>query len=141
MEQRVSVITLGVADLRRSTSFYRALGWRDSSRSVPGEIAFFQAGGVVLALWDRENLAEDSAVRDAGGWGGITLAHNVRSRDDVDAVLHQAEAAGARIGRPGAPTEWGGYSGVFLDPDGHPWEVACNPDWPLDPEGTVRLPG
>jgi catechol 2,3-dioxygenase-like lactoylglutathione lyase family enzyme len=140
MKQRVGLVTLGVRDLERSLAFYRALGWRESSRSVPGDVAFFDLGGAVLALWSRDLLAEDSAVQDSGGWGGVTLAHNVGSPAEVDAVLAEAEAAGATIGRPGAPTDWGGYSGVFLDPDGHPWEVAHNPGWPLDAEGHVRIP-
>lgn len=137
MEQRLSLITLGTADLARSLAFYRALGWREHASSVPGEVAFFQVGGMVLALWHREALASDSTVADSGGWGGVTLAHNVRSADEVDAVLAEAGRAGARIGRPGAPTEWGGYSGVFIDPDGHPWEVAHNPAWRLTEHGSV----
>jgi catechol 2,3-dioxygenase-like lactoylglutathione lyase family enzyme len=140
MRQRVGLVTLGVGDLARSLAFYRALGWRESSRSVPGDVAFFDLGGTVLALWDRGLLATDSTVIDSGGWGGVTLAHNVGSPAQVDAVLSEAEAAGAVIGRPGAPTEWGGYSGVFLDPDGHPWEVAHNPGWPIDDDGHVRIP-
>jgi hypothetical protein len=137
MEPRISVITLGVADVARSRAFYEALGWQGLS---PTEgIVFFQAGGMVLGLWARAHLAEDSAVEDAGGWGGVTLAHNVRSPAEVDAVLAEAAAAGATVGRAGAPTFWGGYSGVFLDPDGHPWEVAHNPGWPLADDGSVRL--
>ena len=138
MEQRVSCITLGTQDLERAVAFYRALGWTPRE-DEHDDVYFFSAGGLVLALWDRGLLAEDSCVSDSGGWGGITLAHNVRSREDVDAVLEQAAAAGARIGRRGAPTEWGGYSGVFLDPDGHPWEVAHNPGWPLRDDGSVQL--
>jgi hypothetical protein len=92
-----------------------------------------------VALWDRGSLAEDSVVEDTGGWGGITLAHNVRSPAEVDAVIAEAAAAGARIGRPGAETFWGGYSGVFLDPDGHPWEVAHNPHWTIGEDGATRL--
>ena len=139
MEPRISVITLGVADLVRAHAFYTALGWRTRGRPEDG-VVFFQAGGTVLALWDREELARDSVVEDPGGWGGITLAHNVRSPAEVDAVLADAERAGATIGRRGAETFWGGYSGVFLDPDGHPWEVAHNPRWELGPDGGVRLP-
>jgi len=139
MEQRVSVVTLGVADLSRARAFYEALGWRTGAE--PGDdVAFFQAGGMVVALWDRAELAGDSAVADTGGWGGITLAHNVRSPGEVDEVLEQARAAGAAIGRAGAETFWGGYSGVFLDPDGHPWEVAHNPHWRLGEDGAVTLP-
>ena len=95
---------------------------------------------MVLALWDRARLAEDSGVTDEGGWGGVTLAHNVRSPEEVDAVMAQAEAAGARIPRRAAETFWGGYSGVFLDPDGHPWEVAHNPHWTLREDGSIELP-
>lgn len=138
MEPRVSVVTLGTADIDRSRRFYEALGWHGTSPD--GEVVFVQAGGMVLALWSRELLAEDSGVADGGGWGGVTLAHNVRSPEEVDQVLAEARAAGARIAREGAPTTWGGYSGVFHDPDGHPWEVAHNPHWALDDDGQVRLP-
>lgn len=138
MEQRVSLITLGVADLARARAFYEALGWRTGA--APGEdVAFFQAGGMVVALWSRKRLAEDSGVEDAGGWGGVTLAHNVGSPAEVDAAIAEAEAAGAHIPRHGAETFWGGYSGVFVDPDGHPWEVAHNPHWTLNADGTVAL--
>jgi uncharacterized protein len=139
MEQRVSLVTLGVRDLERARRFYEALGWTTRARPED-DVVFFQAGSLVVALWDRTLLAEDSAVEDGGGWGGITLAHNVRSPAGVDAVLEQARAAGATVARPGAETFWGGYSGVFLDPDGHAWEVAHNPRWPLDESGAVRLP-
>ena len=138
MEQRVSLITLGVGDLERSRAFYEALGWTTGAAPAD-DVVFFQAGGMVVALWDRARLAEDSGVEDAGGWGGMTLAHNVRSPAEVDAVLEEARAAGATIGRTGAPTFWGGYSGVFVDPDGHPWEVAHNPYWTLAADGGVRL--
>lgn len=138
MEQRISLVTLGVGDVDRAHAFYQALGWTSAPRDA--DVAFFQAGGLVLALWDRAKLAEDSAVQDGGGWGGVTLAYNVSSPAEVDAVLDQAVAAGATIGRVGAATFWGGYSGVFVDPDGHPWEVAHNPYWSLDPDGTVHLP-
>lgn len=139
MEQRVSVITLGVADLERSTAFYEALGW--SGQSPPGGgIVFFQAGGLVVGLWGREQLAEDSAVSDSGGWGGITLAHNVATPDEVDRILDEAEAAGATIGRRGSKAFWGGYNGVFLDPDGHAWEIAHNPYWPIADDGTIHMP-
>lgn len=140
MDQRLSLITLGVADVARAAEFYRALGWREHpEQSQPGEIAFFQTGGMVVALWDRAKLAADSAVHDAPGWGGVTLAYNARSTAEVDAVLASAVDAGARLGRAGAPTFWGGYSGVFVDPDGHPWEVAHNPAWSLADDGTVSL--
>ncbi|MGP6204221.1 VOC family protein [Microbacterium sp. F2] len=139
MEQRLSLITLGVADLERAIAFYRGLGWEPHPGSVPGVVAFYQLDGFAFALWSRAELAADSMVDDSGGWGGVTLAHNVRSPAEVDAVLVAADAAGARIGRSGAPTPWGGYSGVFIDPDGHPWEVAHNPGWPLDDRGHVTI--
>ncbi len=138
MEQRLSLVTLGVSDLERSTSFYEALGWTTGAAPAD-DVVFFQAGDMIVALWDRGSLAEDSVVEDTGGWGGITLAHNVRSPAEVDAVIAEAEAAGARIGRAGAETFWGGYSGVFVDPDGHPWEVAHNPHWTIDEDGATRL--
>ncbi len=138
MEQRVSLVTLGVRDLARSVAFYRGLGWAPRE-DEHDDVFFFAAGGLVVALWSREELAQDSCVVDGGGWGGITLAHNVRSLQEVDAVLAEAVAAGAELGRPGAATPWGGYSGVFLDPDGHPWEVAHNPGWPLRADGSVDL--
>jgi uncharacterized protein len=138
MDQRLSLITLGVADVPRARAFYEGLGWRcDTDPAL--EVAFFQLGGMVLAVWSRASLAEDSTVEDPGGWGGVTLAYNVRSPQEVDAALAEAEAAGATIGRAGAPTFWGGYSGVFVDPDGHPWEVAHNPHWTLEPDGSVRI--
>ena len=138
MEQRVSLITLGVADLERARAFYEALGWTTSSE--PGsDVVFFQAGGMVLALWARDRLAEDSVVSDGGGWGGVTLAHNVRSRAEVDAVLAEAGAARGAIARAGAETFWGGYSGAFADPEGHAWEVAHNPHWTIADDGSVTL--
>ena len=138
MEQRLSLVTLGVSDLQRARDFYRAMGWAESGASQ-ADVAFFQAGGMVVGLWSRESLAEDSAVSDGGGWGGVTLAYNARSREEVDRVVEEARAAGATIGREPAETFWGGYSGVFIDPDGHPWEVAHNPNWVIDEEGSIRL--
>ena len=138
MDQRLSVVTLGVEDLGRARAFYEALGW-ETGAGPDDDVVFFQAGGLIVALWSRESLAEDSAVEDTGGWGGITLAHNVGSHAEVDAVIAEAEAAGATIGRPGAATFWGGYSGIFIDPDGHPWEVAHNPHWTLREDGSVQL--
>ena len=139
MEQRISVVTLGVADLGRSQRFYEGLGWTTRG-SVSDGVLFFEAGGMVLALWDQESLAEDSGSRIGEGFGRITLAHNVAAPKQVDAVLEQAESAGARITRPGGETFWGGYSGVFSDPDGHHWEVAHNPHWTLAEDGSVSLP-
>jgi uncharacterized protein len=137
MDQRISLITLGVADTMRARRFYEALGWK--GQSPDGDVVFFQAGGMILALWGRDKLAEDSCVADAGGWGGVTLAYNVDSPRAVDAVLDEVEAAGGTIGRPGAETFWGGYSGIFIDLDGHPWEVAHNPGFPLEADGSVHL--
>ncbi|MGH3024081.1 MAG: VOC family protein [Gaiellaceae bacterium] len=138
MKPRLSLVTLGVGDLARSRAFYEALGWTTGAKQ-DDDVVFFQTGGAIVALWDRGLLAEDSVVEDAGGWGGVTLAHNVRSPEEVDAVLAEAERAGATIARRGAPTFWGGYSGVFHDPDGHPWEVAQNPHWTLADDGSVHL--
>jgi len=138
MRQRVSVITLGARDLGRARRFYEALGW--VTRAAPDDdVAFFQAGDMVLALWDRAKLAADSRVEDAPGWGGVTLALNLGSRAEVDAVTEEARAAGATIGREPAETFWGGYSSAFVDPEGHPWEIAHNPHWTLTADGGVRL--
>jgi uncharacterized protein len=140
MEQRVSLITLGVRDLARARAFYEALEW--TTRAAPDDdVVFFQAGGMVVALWDRAQLAEDSGVDDSGGWGGATLAHNVRSPAEVDAVTEEARAAGANIVREPAETFWGGYSAAFTDLDGHPWEIAHNPRWTIRDDGSIELPG
>ena len=138
MEQRLHLVTLGVRDLEQARRFYEALGWRTNT-DPELDVAFFQSGDMVVALWGRDQLAEDSALEDSGGWGGVTFAHLVRSPAEVDAVLEDARAAGATIGRPGAETFWGGYSGIFVDPDGHPWEVAHNPGWTLREDGSVSL--
>jgi predicted lactoylglutathione lyase len=139
VKQRVSLVTLGVADPGRARRFYEAIGW--TTGAEPGDdVVFFQAGGgMVVALWDRGRLAEDSCVEDRGGWGGVTMALNLGSPAEVDATIEEARAAGAAIGREPAETFWGGYSAVFLDPDGHPWEVAHNPHWRIDPDGGVHL--
>ena len=139
MELRVSLVTLGVADLARSRAFYEALGWRSDSKPEEG-VVFFQSGGMVLGLWSRNELAKDSEVVDDGGWGGVTLAYNVGSPKDVDEFLEKARAAGGTIARSGGETFWGGYNGVFIDPDGHPWEIAHNPFWTLERDGSVHLP-
>jgi len=139
MEQRVSLITLGVDDLARARAFYEALGW--TTRAEPGDdVVFFQAGRMVVALWGRAALAEDSGVEDTGGWGGITLAHNLRSPEEVDAVVEEARAAGAAVVREPGATFWGGYSAALTDPDGHPWEIAHNPRWTIRDDGTIELP-
>jgi predicted lactoylglutathione lyase len=138
MEQRVSLITLGVADIAASRAFYERLGW--TGESPDGEVVFHQAGGIVFGLWSRELLAADSVVdHDSGGWGGITLAHNVRSPAEVDAVIAEVAAAGGSILRQPKATEWGGYSALFSDLDGHRWEVAHNPGWPIADDGSVHL--
>jgi catechol 2,3-dioxygenase-like lactoylglutathione lyase family enzyme len=138
MEQRLSLVTLGVRDLRRARAFYEALGWTTGAQPED-DVVFFQTGGMIVALWGRDQLAEDAAVLAGGGWGGVTLAHNVHSPEEVDAVLSEAEQAGATIGRSGAETFWGGYSGVFIDPEGHPWEVAHNPGWTITEDGSTHL--
>ena len=138
MRQRVSLITLGVRDLSRARRFYEALGWETGA--APGDdIVFFQAGDMVLALWDRGKLAEDSCVKDGGGWGGVTLALCVGTPEDVDAVTQEARRAGATVGREPGRTFWGGYSSIIIDPEGHPWEIAHNPHWRLTADGGVRL--
>ena len=130
MEQRISLVTLGVTDLARARAFYEALGWA-GARQPDDEVCFFQAGGMVFGLWTA-----------LGGHGapGIELAHNVRSPEEVDAVLADAERAGATITRAAGPAFWGGYTGVFTDPDGHAWEVAHNPHWTFAADGSVILP-
>jgi len=138
VKQRVNLITLGVTDLGRSRRFYEALGWVTGAEPED-DVVFFQAGGMVVALWDRARLAEDSCVEDSPGWGGVTLAVNLGSREEVDAVTEEARAAGARIGREPGETFWGGYTSIFLDPDGHPWEVAHNPHWTVTEDGGVKL--
>lgn len=142
MEQRISLITLGVADVARSRRFYvDGLGWRASSAGNE-HVVFIDAGGVVLGLYGREALAEDMRVPAEGrGFAGFSLAHNVRSREEVDRVIETARAAGATVLKPAQEAFWGGYSGYFADPDGHPWEVAHNPYFPLDAAGRVLLPG
>jgi catechol 2,3-dioxygenase-like lactoylglutathione lyase family enzyme len=138
MEQRVSLVTLGVADLARARGFYEALGWRTGA-APDDDVVFFQAGGMIVALWSREELARDTVVPDSGGWGGITLAYNTHSPEEVDATLEEVRHAGGTITRGGAPTFWGGYSGAFVDPDGHAWEVAHNPHWTLHADGSLSL--
>ncbi|MDT0270463.1 VOC family protein [Streptomyces sp. DSM 44915] len=141
MEQRISLITLGVADLARARTFYERLGWRGQEVS---ETVFFQAGGLAVVLWSRAEAAADSGLADtpvpAGGYGGITLAHNVRSAAEVDETLAAAERAGGTISSPAAATFYGGYAGSFTDPDGHPWEIAYNPGFALAEDGSLTLP-
>jgi predicted lactoylglutathione lyase len=140
MKQRVNLITLGVADLGRARRFYEAFGWTTGA-DPDDDVIFFQAGEMIVALWDRAKLAEDSCVEDSGGWGGTTLALNFGSAAEVDAAIEEARSAGATIGREPAETFWGGYSGLFSDLDGHPWEIAHNPHWQVTEDGGVRLGG
>jgi hypothetical protein len=142
VEQRLSLITLGVRDLEVSTRFYEALGWRRSVRALDG-VRFFQLGGIALSLYPFDALAADAGLAGAApvpGFSGVTLAHNVRSQGEVDAVLAEAVAAGGTLQRPAQAADWGGYSGYLRDPDGHLWEIAWNPHFPLDAAGGIRLP-
>jgi predicted lactoylglutathione lyase len=140
MEQRVSIITLGVADLNRSREFYEHLGWRRSMTNSDG-IAFFQAGGMALALYPRQELAKDANIPpDGQGFSGVSLAYNTRSRAEVDSVLEAAVAAGATLIRPAQEAFWGGYSGYFSDLDGFLWEVAWNPSFAIAEDGSIRIP-
>jgi uncharacterized protein len=138
VEQRLTLVTLGVADHAAARAFYERLGWKATLEVE--QTVFFQTGCLVVALWSREKLAKDSGVPDGGGWGGVTLAHNVKSQDEVDRVIEEARAAGATISREAAATVWGGYTGVFVDPDGHPWEVAYNPGFELRDDGSLIVP-
>jgi uncharacterized protein len=141
MEQRVSLITLGVGDLQRSRTFYERLGWRPANTKADG-IVFFQTGGMALALYPRIALAKDATVSPEGnGFTGVTLAYNTRTRDEVDSVLARAEAAGAKILKRAQGTFWGGYDGYFADPDGFLWEVGWNPFFPIAEDGSIKIPG
>ena len=136
MEQRLSVVTLGVADLEASRAFYERLEWKSKPQET---IVFFPLDGMILSLYPRAALAEDAQLPDDGrtDFGGITLAYCARDREDVDRVLASAVAAGARLLKPAQDVFWGGYSGYFADPDGYPWEVAWNPYWTLDAQGRI----
>ena len=138
MEQRLSLVTLGVGDLAAARAFYEGLGWHTNA-APDDDVVFFQAGGMAVALWGRAELAADSGVEDSGGWGGVTLAYNTRSEAEVDEVIETARSAGGRIVREPGETFWGGYSGAFTDPEGHPWEVAHNPHWEIAADGSVKL--
>lgn len=146
MEQRLSLVTLGVDDLQRSLAFYRELGW---DGQLVQDTVFFQAGGLAVVLWSRAALAADLGLGDGSdvgnpaagsGFGGIALAHNVRSREEVDAVIVAARAAGGEITREPAETFYGGFAGAFRDPDGHCWEIAHNPGFPLADDGSLTVP-
>jgi catechol 2,3-dioxygenase-like lactoylglutathione lyase family enzyme len=139
---RISLLTLGVSDVARSTAFYERLGWPLSSASVPGEVSFFRTGGGLLAVWGNDDLAADAGRSDVAGPGfrGMSLAINCADRAEVDEAFRTAAEAGATITKAAEATEWGGYSGYFADPDGHAWEVAHNPGWPLGDDGLPQLP-
>jgi len=137
----ITLITLGVADIAKATAFYEKLGFVLSKKASEASVSFFKAGGVVLAIWSRESQKEDANAVDLWtGNGGIVVAQNVASESEVDAMMAKAETAGARILKPAAETFWGGYNGYFADPDGHVWEIAYNPFWPLDENGLIDLP-
>jgi predicted lactoylglutathione lyase len=138
VQQRISLVTLGVSDYARAKAFYEALGW--SVALDIEETAFFQANGVVVVLWARDKLADDSGIADDGAtWGGIALAHNVGSREEVDEIVEEARGNGATVTREPAETFYGGYAGVFRDLDGHAWEVAHNPSFGLEADGSIVL--
>ena len=140
MEQRISIVTLGVEDLERSRAFYEALGWSRSVTNAEG-VVFFQLGGIALALYPRSDLARDAGIMDEGsGFAGFAISYNAASRDEVDEVLAEAEEAGADILKPAQEAFWGGYSGYFSDPDNYVWEVAWNPSFPLSEDGSIQLP-
>jgi predicted lactoylglutathione lyase len=136
MEQRISLITLGVSDLARAKAFYDHLGWRGQEVE---ETVFFQAGGLALVLWSRDKLAADAGV-PASSPGGMVLAQNVRSRAEVDELMATAAEVGAEVTQPARETFYGGYAGCFADPDGHVWEIAWNPGFALGPDGSLTLP-
>lgn len=140
MEQRVSIITLGVSDLQRSSEFYERLGWRRSTSQAEG-IVFFQAGGMALALFPRHELAKDANIApDGQGFSGVSLAYNTRNREEVDSVLAEAKRAGATLLKAAEEAFWGGYSGYFSDPDGFLWEVAWNPSFAMAEDGRIQVP-
>lgn len=141
MDQRINLVTLGAEDVMASAAFYERLGWRRSNQSNPPDIVFFQAGGIILALFGRAALAADAGISVEGtGFRGVAVAINMASKAEVDAALADARNAGGKIVKPARDVFWGGYSGYFADPDDHLWEVAWNPHWPIGPGGMVNLP-
>lgn len=141
MEQRISLVTLGVRDLARATAFYRGLGWQPSAKESCEKVTFFQIGGIVFGLFGWKDLAEDAGIAPpTDGFGGISIAYNTRSKDDVATVLAKAEVLGGRILKEAHDTFWGGHAGYFADLDGHVWEVAWNPFFPITEDGETRLP-
>ena len=138
MDKRISLITLGCRDVPKAREFYEALGWSDPV-AIEDHTVFWQAGGMILALYSRDRLAADSGLRDSGGWGGVALAYNVGSREEVDAVFAEVAQAGGTVTSPPEEAFWGGYTGTFTDPEGHAWEVAHNPSWTMRQDGTVEM--
>ncbi len=141
MDQRLSIVTLGVMDMAASRAFYERLGWQASGQSNDN-VTFFQAGAVIFGLYGHAALAEDATIKDAGvpSFRGVSLAYNGRDKAEVDAVLEEAKGAGATILKNAEEVFWGGYSGYFTDPDGHLWEIAYNPFFPIAEDGTISLP-
>lgn len=140
MEQRFSLVTLATRDLAKSTRFFEAMGWQRAVKDAPG-CAFFQCGSAALALYPREDFYRDLAIADDGSdIGGVAVSYNARSKEEVDAVLERVAALGAEIVKPGHDVFWGGYTSFFRDLDGHIWEVAWNPGFPIDDSGAVHLP-
>lgn len=140
MDQRLSLVTLGVRDLTASRAFYKRLGWKENPPSNE-HVAFFQCPGMIFALWGRDQLAEDAQVAGPGsGFANISLAQNVRSKADVDRMMAEAEKAGAKVLKPAGEVFWGGYTGYFADPDGFAWEIAWNPGFTILEDGSVKLP-
>jgi predicted lactoylglutathione lyase len=142
MDQRLSLVTLGVADVAAATAFYERLGWKRSVANSNDDVTFFQLGGIILGLYGAQALADDIGIEyaDRIGFNSVTLAYNARSKEEVDQVLADAAVAGANLVKPAADAFWGGYSGYFSDPDGHHWEVAWNPIFPIDDTGAITLP-
>jgi uncharacterized protein len=139
MDKRISLVTLGCRDVLAACRFYQALGWSDP-KVYEDHTVFWQAGGMVLGLWARDQMVDGVGAGDAGdGFEAMMLAYNVGSREEVDAILADAERAGGRITSPAKEHVWGGYSGVFTDPEGHAWEIAHNPGWTLNDDGTISL--
>ena len=141
MDQRISIVTLGVKDVGASTAFYKRLGWAPSASQSTDDISFFQMGGIIFGLYGRDALAREANLDPpAGGFSGTTIAYNGRSKEEVDAVIAKAKAAGATILKDPEEVFWGGYSGYFADPDGYAWEVAWNPFCEIKDDGTIVLP-
>ena len=141
-EGNLSLVTLGVASLNRSVAFYETLGFQRKAKNVPG-VGFFKAGACAIAVWPSEELAKDANVAREGmaeTFRGVSLAWNCRTKGDVDKVIKRAKTAGALVRKPAQDASWGGYSGYFSDPDGHLWEVAFNPEWPLADDGRMQIP-